>query len=105
MGGPDAGQNVSLPGINRLGRYELLAPIASGGMATVFLGRITGAAGFERLFAIKCCHPHLNSKREFANMFPDEARIAARIHHPNVVATVDVGEVQVIYLVMDYTSR
>jgi len=100
--GTEVDNHVPLPGVNRLGRYELLAPIASGGMATVFLGRATGAAGFERLFAIKCCHPHLNNQREFANMFLDEARIAARIHHPNVVATVDVGEAEVIYLVMDY---
>jgi len=69
----------------RAGRYELLDTIASGGMATVHLGRAVGAGGFERLVAIKTMHPHLSSEPDFVGMFLDEARLAARIRHPNVI--------------------
>ena len=65
-----------------LGRYTLLAELASGGMAKVYVGRQGGAAGFERIVAIKCCHEHLRSNEAFAEMFLDEARLAARIRHP-----------------------
>ncbi|MBL8600986.1 MAG: serine/threonine protein kinase [Myxococcales bacterium] len=85
-----------------LGRYELLHEIATGGMATVYLGRARGVAGFERVVAIKCCHPHLRHDEDFATMFLDEARLAARIHHPNVVSTLDVGDDESLYLVMEY---
>jgi serine/threonine-protein kinase len=74
------------------GKYELLSPIASGGMASVHLGRVVGMAGFERLVAIKRMHPHLLEETEYITMFLDEARLAARIRHPNVVATLDVAE-------------
>lgn len=74
------------------GRYEILSPIASGGMASVHLGRVVGMGGFERLVAIKRMHPHLLAETEYMTMFLDEARLAARIRHPNVVATLDVAE-------------
>ncbi|HSO39526.1 MAG TPA: serine/threonine-protein kinase [Labilithrix sp.] len=87
----------------RLDRFELIAEIASGGMATVFLARLSGAAGFQRLVAIKRLHPHLAREPEFVEMFLDEARLAARIHHPNVVPIQEVGESDHgYYLVMDY---
>jgi serine/threonine-protein kinase len=87
----------------RLDRFELIAELASGGMATVFLARLSGAAGFQRLVAIKRLHPHLAREPEFVEMFLDEARLAARIHHPNVVPIQEVGESdQGYYLVMDY---
>lgn len=73
-----------------LGRYELLRPIARGGMATVYLARVRGEGGFERQVAIKLMHPHIAEDREFVAMFLDEARIAARIRHPNVVSTLEV---------------
>lgn len=75
----------------RLGRYEVVAEIARGGMGTVYLARHAGEAGFQRLFAIKLMHQHLAEDQEFIDMLLDEARIAARIHHPNVVAIVDLG--------------
>ncbi len=75
----------------RLGRYEVVAEIARGGMGTVYLARNAGEAGFQRLFAIKLMHEHLAEDRQFIDMLIDEARIAARIHHPNVVAIVDLG--------------
>ncbi len=92
------------PGVVRLGRYELLGEIASGGMATVFLGRAVGARGFSRLVAIKRMHPHLERDEEFVSSFLDEARLAARIRHPNVVATLDVEDGDAPFLVMEYVE-
>jgi len=94
---------ASLAG-RRLGRYEVLARLASGGMAAVYVGRALGVAGFERLFAVKVLHPHLAHEQEFITMFLDEARLAARIRHPNVVPTIDISDTQDAgyYLVMDY---
>src|SRR3954463_13285223 len=93
--GPQAagpsGADGSLPAGRRLGRHQILRLIASGGMASVYLGRTLGDAGFERVVAIKCCHPHLRNNQEFATMFLDEARLSAKIHHPNVVAVLDVS--------------
>ena len=84
-------------------RYELVAEIASGGMATVFLARLSGVGGFQRLVAIKRLHPHLASDQEFVDMFLDEARLSAGIHHPNVVPILEVGAShRGYYLVMEY---
>ncbi len=90
--------------LRRVGRYELIAEIAKGGMATVLLGRLAGAGGFQRLYAIKLMHRHLVQDTTFIEMLHDEARIAARIHHPNVVPIVDVGESREHghFLAMDY---
>ncbi len=72
-------------------------------MATVYLARLSGVAGFQRLVAIKRLHPHLAREREFVDMFLDEARLAARIHHPNVVPIQEIGQSERgYYLVMDY---
>lgn len=76
----------------RVGRYELVQRLGHGGMATVYLGRATGQAGFEKLVAVKVIHPHLALEDEVLDMFLREARIAAQIHHPNVVETIDLGE-------------
>ena len=73
-----------------VGRYALYDEIASGGMAVVHLGRLMGPAGFARTVAIKRLHPHLARDPEFVAMFLDEARLAARVRHPNVVSTLDV---------------
>jgi len=89
----------------RLDRFELITELASGGMATVYLARLSGVAGFQRLVAIKRLHPHLAREPEFIEMFLDEARLAARIHHPNVVPIQEVGESDSgYYLVMDYVE-
>jgi serine/threonine protein kinase len=86
-----------------LGRYVLYDEIASGGMATVHLARLVGAAGFLRTVAVKRLHAHLAKDPDFVTMFVDEARMAARIQHPNVVPTLDVVQVQgEVFLVMDY---
>ena len=87
----------------RFGRYETIAQIASGGMATVYLGRAVGVGGFERKVAIKVMHDHIADDPDFVAMFLDEARLAARIHHPNVVGTMDVQKTdEVMFLVMEY---
>jgi serine/threonine protein kinase len=86
-----------------VGRYFLHDEIASGGMASIHLGRLQGPVGFSRTVAIKRLHAQYARDPEFVSMFLDEARLAARIQHPNVVATIDVialgGE---LFLVMDY---
>jgi hypothetical protein len=85
------------------GRYELLRAVARGGMGTVWLGRAMAGGGFERRVAIKVMHPHLAEDMQFVTMFLDEARLAALIHHPNVVATLDVATgAQGPFLVMDW---
>lgn len=86
-----------------VGRYALYGRLASGGMATVHFGRLLGPAGFSRTVAIKRLHPQFAKDPEFVAMFLDEARLAARIQHPNVVATVDVvAREEELFLVMDY---
>src|SRR5438046_10496416 len=93
----------SAPGPTRIDRYELYGEIASGGMATVHLGRLVGPAGFSRTVAIKRLHPHLAREPNFVNMFLDEARLAARVRHPNVVPTLDVFVREAeVFLVMEY---
>ena len=86
-----------------IGRYRVHDEIAAGGMATVHLGRLVGDAGFSRTVAIKRLHRYHAKDPEIVKSFTDEARIAARIRHPNVVQTLDViaqdGEV---FLVMEY---
>jgi hypothetical protein len=86
-----------------LGRYGLYEKIASGGMASVHIGRLRGPVGFARTVAIKRMHPHFAEDPEFVSMFLDEARLAARIRHPNVVPTLDVvalsGE---LFIVMEF---
>ncbi|MRG96863.1 serine/threonine-protein kinase [Polyangium spumosum] len=91
------------PRVRVVGRYRVYDEIAAGGMATVHLGRLVGDEGFSRTVAIKRLHPWHARVPEVVTMFTDEARIAARIRHPNVVGTLDVvsqeGEV---FLVMEY---
>lgn len=86
-----------------VGRYALFGQIGHGGMAAVHLGRRLGPAGFSRLVAIKRLHPHLAADKSFAQSFLDEARIAARVSHPNVVSIHDVVmEGSEALLVMEY---
>lgn len=86
-----------------VGRYRIFGEIASGGMATVHVGRLLGPAAFSRTVAIKRLHAHFAKDPEFVSMLLDEARLAARIVHPNVVSTLDVVvEDTELFLVMDY---
>lgn len=98
MGGPSEVGRV-------IGRYVLYDPIATGGMATVHLGRLLGQVGFARVVAIKRLHPHLAKDPDFVAMFLDEARVAASINHPNVVHTVDVVALEgELFLIMEYVE-
>jgi serine/threonine-protein kinase len=93
----------SLASPQQIGRYAIHGKIASGGMASVHFGRLLGPVGFSRTVAIKRLHPHLAEDPEFVATMIDEARLAARIHHPNVAPTLDVvsafGE---LLVVMEY---
>lgn len=103
--GMPGGNRVSRPMAGRqLGRYEILTQLASGGMASVYIARAQGVAGFERLVAVKVLHPHLAYEQEFISMFLDEARLAARIRHMNVVPTLDISDSpgDGYFLVMEY---
>jgi len=86
----------------RLGRYELLVPLASGGMAQVWVARLAGEHGFARLVAVKTMRPEHAESDAFRRMFLDEARLAARIAHANVVEVLDLGEEGegIVYLAM-----
>jgi serine/threonine-protein kinase len=84
-------------------RYAIYDEIASGGMATVHFARLLGAQGFRRTVAAKRLLPHLTRDHDFSLMLIDEARLAARIRHPNVVSTLDVVQTDSeLVLVMDY---
>jgi serine/threonine protein kinase len=86
-----------------IGRYAIYDRIAAGGMATVHIGRLMGQVGFARTVAIKRLHAQFAMEPEFVAMFLDEARLAARIRHPNVVPTLDVVAMQgELFLVMEY---
>ena len=66
--------------------------LAAGGMATVYLARVHGASGFEKLVALKRIHRHLAKEQKYIEMFLDEAKIASRITHPNVCSVFDFGQ-------------
>ena len=90
---------------DRVAGYEIVAELKSGGMATLYLGRRAGAGGFAKHVAIKLIHPHLAKDEKFVGMFLDEARLSARIEHPNVVHVHDLGEEDGMYfMVMEYVN-
>jgi serine/threonine-protein kinase len=79
-------------GSKRLGRYRLIADIGHGGMAEVYLALLEGDLGFNKLLVIKKIRPELAEDPEMMGMFLDEARLSARLHHPNVVETHEVAQ-------------
>lgn len=99
----ESGSRRGAPAV--VGRYEVLLRIARGGMGTVYLCRVTGEGGFRRLFALKVIREHLSRNEEYVEMLLQEARIASRLHHPNVVGIIDIGVLSgQHYLVMDYVE-
>jgi len=82
-----------------IGKYRLVRLIASGGMAEVYLARQAGAAGFEKLVCLKRILPHFARDKQFVEMFLNEARIAARLDHPNIVSIFDLGEANGNYFI------
>lgn len=86
-----------------IGRYQIVGHLATGGMAEILLGKLLGPSGFERAVVIKRTLPHLAREQQFEQMFLDEARIVARIRHPNVVQVHELGrEADELFLVMEY---
>src|SRR3954447_4786414 len=87
----------------RLGRYELIARLATGGMGEIFLARLEGAAGFEKLFVIKRILPHLADDPRFRAMLIAEARIASMMAHANICQVYELGETDgQLYIAMEY---
>jgi hypothetical protein len=88
-----------------IGRWEVVRRLGSGGMADVYLAQAKGDGGFEKLVAIKVMHSHLARTQRAVDHFLDEARLAARIDHPNVVAIQDLGKIGDDYvIVMEYVE-
>jgi serine/threonine protein kinase len=88
---------------NRLGKYELLLPLAAGGMARIYIGRSTGIGSFERHVVLKLITPERANDHTAVQMFLDEARLAAALNHQNVAQVFEVGEdLGIHYLAMEY---
>ena len=86
-----------------LGKYQLIAEIARGGMGVVYLAMVQGPGGFNKLVVVKELKPELVEEPAFLMMFLDEARLAARLSHPNIVQTNEVGnDGDRYFMAMDY---
>src|SRR5579859_4442243 len=95
----------SIPAPLRLGPYELLRRIATGGMAEVYLARRAGPHGFQKTVAVKRILPQYARDPDFVAMFVDEARVCARLTHPNIVQVFDFGEQDgELYMAMEYVD-
>ncbi|MBW2456892.1 MAG: SUMF1/EgtB/PvdO family nonheme iron enzyme [Deltaproteobacteria bacterium] len=91
--------------IRQVGRCEVFGEIGKGGMATVHLGRLVAVGGFEKIVAIKQMHKQYSADPQFVAMFLDEARLVARIKHPNVLPTLDlIEESGELFIVMDHVT-
>ena len=81
------------------GRYTLLAPLASGGMGEVYLARLKGVEGFEKLCVIKKILPQLAQERDFVDRFVNEAKILVKLHHGSVAQVLDMGQIEGDYFI------
>jgi eukaryotic-like serine/threonine-protein kinase len=104
-----AGEDLKLlgpsRGARRVGRYLLCDQIGSGGMATIHLARLLGPQGFSRTVAIKQLHPQFAQNPQFVAMLLDEARLAVRVRHVNVVSPLDIVATESeLFIVMDYVN-
>ncbi len=84
--------NRPIEGTTVLGKYELMQELAIGGMATLYIARARGLADFSKPVALKRILPQYAADPNFVEMFLDEARLAATLHHPNVVQVYDIGQ-------------
>jgi len=90
---------------DRFGKYRVLRRIASGGMAEVYLCRLTGEEGFRKRVALKVVHPRYADDPRFRDLFAREARLAASLSHPNLIQVFDFGrEGDVHFLAMEYVE-
>ena len=99
-----SGQSVSARSVgDEYGRYRLVEMIGKGGMAEVFRAVAQGMQGFERVFVIKRIRPDRSDSPRFVQMFCEEARISALLHHPNIVQVYDFGQIDGAYfMAMEY---
>src|SRR5258708_4656777 len=96
----------TIPAPLRLGPYELLRRIATGGMAEVYVARRAGPHGFQKTMAVKRILPQYARDADFVAMFVDEARVCARLAHPNIVQVFDFGEQDGgLYMALEYADR
>ncbi len=95
---------IPAPQLSSIGKYRLIANIGHGGMAYIHLALMGGVAGFNKLLVIKALREDIvGGAEEFVTMFLDEARLAARLNHPNIVQTYEVGEADGKYFIaMEY---
>jgi serine/threonine-protein kinase len=95
--------SVLLPEPIQFGKYTLFERIGRGGMADVYKGRVSGPQGFERTFVVKRILPHLSDDATFIKMFVEEAKLSARLAHPNIVQIFELGAVEGEYFIsMEY---
>jgi serine/threonine protein kinase len=95
--------SVQLPEPIQFGKYTLFERIGRGGMADVYKGRVSGPQGFERVFVVKRILPHLSEDPTFIKMFVEEAKLSARLAHPNIVQIFELGAVEGEYFIsMEY---
>src|SRR5215510_8079101 len=78
--------------VDKLGRYQLVLALGQGGMGTIHLAVVRGLADFRKLLVIKELRQDLTRNQRFVEMFLDEAKLAARLNHPNVVQTIEAGQ-------------
>jgi len=88
---------VDLTSGTAIGKYEVLRKLATGGMAEIYLARVRGTAGFEKIVVLKRILPHYAEDPSFVQMFLDEARLAATLQHPNIADVYDVGQMNGSY--------
>ena len=101
----DTSPEMPVPGPRTIDRYEILGKIAEGGMAEIFLAKQSGMEGFEKVVVLKCILPSLVDDEEFITMFLDEARIAARLNHPNIAQIYDLGRTdETLYIAMEHVA-
>ena len=90
---------------HQFGRYRLLGTMGSGGMARLYLALMTGAGGFSRVVALKRVLPQFAASQDFIRMFVNEARLAAKLDHPNIIRTYEFGEEAGQYFIaMEYLA-
>ncbi len=101
---PGGGDAQPLGGLPIVGRYQVLARLKRGGMGSVYLCRLSGSAGFRRLFAMKVLHSHLTERPGALDAFFHEAQVLGNLHHRNIVGIADVGSATDPYIVLEYVE-
>ena len=91
--------------MREFGKYSIIAPIGSGGMAEVYLAKSHGAAGLEKKLVLKRILPEFARRPKFVTMFIDEAKVAVSLNHPNIVQVYEFGKTdQGYYLAMEHVE-